>query len=64
MNTDAITRIQRQWSGGDYRQIAARFTAVAEVLVEAVGAAEGVRLLDVAQGPATSHSRRRGAARR
>lgn len=50
MNTDAITRIQRQWSGGDYRQIAARFTAVAEVLVEAVGAAEGVRLLDVATG--------------
>lgn len=50
MNTDAIARIQGLWSGGDYRQIAARFTAVAEVLVEAVGAAEGVRLLDVATG--------------
>lgn len=38
------------WSIGDYPEIARRIEGVADVLAEAVGAGEGIELLDVATG--------------
>jgi ubiquinone/menaquinone biosynthesis C-methylase UbiE len=51
VDVSAIKHGQKMmWSAGDYPEIARRIEQAAEVLVEAVGAGDGVELLDVATG--------------
>jgi SAM-dependent methyltransferase len=51
IDVSGIKQGQRMmWSAGDYPDIARRIASVGELLVERVGAAPGIKLLDVATG--------------
>jgi SAM-dependent methyltransferase len=51
IDVEGIKAGQRaMWASGDYPQIARRISAVGELLVERLGAGEGVEMLDVATG--------------
>lgn len=51
IDVSGIKQGQRMmWSAGDYPEVARRISSVAELIVERVGAAPGMQLLDVATG--------------